>query len=129
MAFNLSFPDPSVAIAQAQAAAAGAPSSSVLQRTLLVSSANLGLSAAAVSSLLGYSQYSLPVGAAVGIAAYMGYTQKYTPAVFFQYQHALGGASLGYVVGPSQGYPAMQSALVGGAAFAGLSYYLGRGSY
>lgn len=113
----------------AQAAASSSQAAPFVSRNLMVVSANLGLSAAALSQIAGYQQYALPVGAAVGIASYMGYLSKYVPAVFYQYQHAAGGASLGYLVGPSQGYPAMQSALVGGAAFAGLSYYLGRGQY
>ena len=124
--------DPSQAFAQAQAAAAQAQSSLAspyVTRNLIVVSANLGLSAAVVSQLAGYPQYALPVGAAVAASAYLGYAQKYVPSQFYQFQHALGGASLGYLVGPSQGFPALQSAVVGGAAFAGLAYYLARGQY
>lgn len=100
-----------------------------LQRTLAVSSLNLGLGAAAITQIAGYSDYTLVVGGLVGLGSYLGYVQRYVPSAFYQYQHAIGGASLGYLVGPSQGYSPGMSAVVGGAAFAGLSYYLGRGSY
>lgn len=96
-------------------------------RGLAVVSANFGFLSAALTQLAGYPEYAAPVGAVVAAANYMGYIPVALPIQLYQYQHAIGGASLGYLVGPMQGYEPLVSAAAGGAAFVALAYYLGKG--
>lgn len=119
-------------IAQAQASAASAQTvvaSSAGKEMRAINSFNLGIGSAAITSAMGYRDYALPVGCASAAGLYLGYLDKYLPGIFYQYTHAVGGAGLGYFLGPSQGYSPLVSVAGGAAAFAGLAYYLGRGSY